>query len=217
VKVQKVPDIDNPGSYLTRAYISNAGDDTVTVVDTGTNASLGAIDYANSLCYIPGDAPGNQIHRNATSIDTRSDGSHSYASDFESSSVSIINLVAAPFGQCQDPISHEYGIGEAPIRIVVQPVPGGETFFAQVRKELAFAQSSDFTTPSKQSNLIRDWEDVHQLQETSADPQAVLANINAFQTKANNWVTDAALKKNVNEGVNLYRSAYLYNHPTLRQ
>jgi hypothetical protein len=214
VKVQKVLNPNPPPDYRILAYITNAGNDTVSVVNTATNSALGAIDYTNSLCYIPGDIPGTQIHRNATSIDTRSDGSRSYSADFASSSVSIISLAASEFGQCQDPISHEEGIGEAPIRIVVQPVPGGETFFATVRNELAFAQLTDFTTPSKQSNLIRDWEDVHQLQGTSADSQAVISNINAFQTKVNNWVTNATLKKNVNEGVNLYRSAYIHDHPS---
>jgi len=78
-------------------------------------------------------------------------------------------------------------------------VPGGDTFFAMVRNELAFAQPTDFTTPLKQSDMIRDWEDVNQLEQTSANPQAIISNINAFQTKVDNWVVNADLKKELNE------------------
>jgi hypothetical protein len=198
VKVQKV------GAFR-YAYITNAGDDTVTVVNTATNAETLGSPIPIDSCEIMDHFP--------TSIDARSTGDIGYSSDFHSNTVSVFNLPNPT--QLPDPCY--ISVGEAPIRIVVQPVPGGESSFAQVRNELAFAQPGDFTTPSKQDNLIRHWEDVHQLQETSAIPQAVISNINAFQTKVNNWITDEALKKNVNEGVNLYRSAYIYNHPTLRQ
>jgi hypothetical protein len=57
--------------------------------------------------------------------------------------------------------------------------------------------------------LIAEWEQVHDLQETNANPQAVLANIDNFQRNTNNWATDETVKNNVNEGVDLYRAAYL--------
>jgi DNA-binding beta-propeller fold protein YncE len=190
------------------AYITNAGDDTVYYIDTQTNTLVNLYDE-NQCTSIP--VP---VHY-PTSIDVRNDGSTGYIADYESrdsnekSIISVFNL-ANPTNK---PTPCNIEVGTAPIRIVVQPVPGYETFFAMVRNELAFAQPTDFTTPSKQSNLIRDWEDVNQLQETGANPQAVLANIAAFQTKVGSWVVNAVLKKELNEGINLYRFAYIHDHP----
>lgn len=199
VKVQKV------GAFR-YAYITNAGDDTVTVVNTATNMELS---YPQSP--ISQDSQCQNADHFPTSFDTRSIGNNGYSSDFHGNTVSVFDL---PNSQMPLYPGCKINVGEAPIRIVVQPVPGYETSFAQVRNELAFAQPSDFTTQSKQANLIRDWEDVNQLQETSANPQAVISNINAFLTKVNKWITDETLRKNVNEGVNIYRSAYIYYHPT---
>jgi hypothetical protein len=107
-------------------------------------------------------------------------------------------------------------VGEAPIRVVVQPWVDDVQAFKDVRNALVFAPSSAFTTPSKQSILVRDWENVHQLEQTSANPQAVVSNIGNFQKNMEKWVTNAELKNNVNEGVNLYRAAYIHDHPLPR-
>jgi len=45
-------------------------------------------------------------------------------------------------------------------------------------------------------------------------PQAIISNINAFQTKVGNWVVNETLKETLNEGINLYRSAYIHDHPS---
>jgi hypothetical protein len=204
VKVQKV------GAF-TRAYITNAGDDTVHYINTENNSFFNA--YLEDTCT---EIPVTDGLHYPTSIDTKGDGITGYVADFESrnengkSTVSVFNLA----NPSSFPNHCNIEVGTAPIRIVVQPVPNPTEIFGVVRNSLAFAQPTDFTTPSKQSNLIRDWEDVHQLQETSADPQAVIANIAAFQKKVGSWVVNAALKKNLNEGINLYRSAYIHDHPS---
>jgi len=203
VKVQKVPNIQtpDPSDYITYAYITNAVDDSVSVIDTATNTEL---PYPQSpiyedMCYAADNYP--------TSFDTRSTGNFGYSSNFNSDTVSVFDL---PNNQCYSPQQTDGAIhvGSAPIRIVVQPVPSGEELFKNVRDELAFANPIDFTTPSKQSILINDWERVEELRQTEANPQAVLSNIDNFQNNLNKWVVNDQLKNEVNENVDLYRVAY---------
>lgn len=196
VKVQFV----DPYTY---AYITNAGDDTVYAINTAYNTLSGFMDQKEC---------DPEVEYFATSMDARSKGDWGYSADYGAGTVSVFDLPAmtmfdAPDG-CNIPV------GEAPIRIVVQPVPDAGEIFGGVRNSLAFARPTDFTTPSKQGNLIADWERMHALQETSAAPKAVVANIDNFQKNAGKWVTDADLKKSVDEGVNLYRAAYIYDHPS---
>jgi hypothetical protein len=203
VKVQWVL---TPEGYKNLAYITNAIDDTVRVVNTETNTELPfpfSPIYEDD-CFSDDNYP--------ASFATRNTGNFGYSSNFSSNTVSVINL---PGSSCYAPALSDGAIhvGQAPIRIEIQPVPNPSEIFGVVRNSLAFAQSSDFTTPSKQSNLIRDWENVHQLEQTSSNPQAVVSNINNFQKNMENWVKTAALKKNVDEGVNLYRAAYIHDHP----
>jgi DNA-binding beta-propeller fold protein YncE len=197
VKVQKV------GAF-TYAYITNANDDTVTVVDTATNIpSATPIDL--NYCY-PTD------NNYPTSFDTRNIGDFGYASNFMSNTVSVIYL---PTSSCFSPPDSDDAIhvGQAPVRIVVQPVPNNPEVFGVAKSKLVFASPASFTTPSKQPILVRDWERVHDLQETSADPQAVISNINNYQAKVNDWVVDEVLKESLNEMINLYRAAYIHDHP----
>ena len=213
VKVQGNVETE-PLVFKTLAYITNAGDDTIYYINTEDNSLTNA--YLEDICtevLIP-----DGVH-NPTSIDTKGDGITGYVADFESrtengkSTVSVFNLANPSLF----PNHCNIEVGTAPIRIVVQPWVNDAQTFQDVRNSLAFAQSSDFTTPSKQSNLMRDWESVHQLEQTSASPQAVVSNINAFQGNVDKWVTNAELKKSVNEGVNLYRAAYIHDHPLPRQ
>jgi DNA-binding beta-propeller fold protein YncE len=204
VKVQKVE--VSPNNFINYAYITNAGDDTVSIIDTAHPDVYYDPFFPDVFCVDRDHYP--------TSIDTRvafigGGKTQGYSSDFHSNTVSVYDL---PLSQMNSPIC-EIDVGPAPIRIVVQPVPTNSEIFGVLRNSLAFAQPTDFTTPSKQSNLIRDWENVQQLEETSANPQAVVANINAFQNNMKNWVANAALKKSVDDGVNLYRAAYIHDHP----
>ena len=54
-----------------------------------------------------------------------------------------------------------------------------------------------------------DWERVKELEDTNANPQAVLANIDNFQRNVDKWISDETVRNNVNQGVDLYRAAYL--------
>jgi hypothetical protein len=198
VKVQKV-------GTATYAYITNAGNDRVTVVNTTTDTVTGE-PFKQDECSDKDHYP--------TSMDTRSrptqgGAHHGYSADYHTGAVSVYDLQAQTMNAsvCSIPV------GQAPIRIVVQPVPGPDTFFDTVRSALAFAPPTAFETPSKQHILIADWERVKELEDTNADPQAVLANIDNFQHNVDNWVTDETVKNNVNEGVDLYRAAYLQEHP----
>jgi hypothetical protein len=197
------------GPWKIIAYITNAGDDTVYYINTETNNYTEA--YLEDLCT---EIPVTDGLHYPMSMDTRSDGTRGFVADFESrdingkSTVSVFNL-ADPSAF---PNHCNIEVGTAPIKIVVQPVPTNSEIFGVVRNEIAFAAPSDFTEPPKQANLIRDWENVQQLEETSTNPQAVISNIDNFQKNMNKWVTNVTMKKNLNEGVNLYRAAYIHEH-----
>ena len=111
-------------------------------------------------------------------------------------------------GTCRIPLP--YG----PDRIVVAPVSTATGLAETVRLDLADAAPTAFTEPVKQDALLREWETVRHLQETRADPQAVAANINNFQRSVNRWITAATLQTDLNQAVDLYRAAYLKDHPT---
>jgi YVTN family beta-propeller protein len=198
VKVQKVT-FPAPTGEKAMAYITNSGDDTVTVVDTATNSGVKTMNFNYPACTLP-------VPRRFTAIDARSKGDYGYTADSNSGTVSVLNLAQNDpnyGGICK------IGVGRAPVRLVVQPVPDTATFFQEVRNELAFAPPADFTTPFKQSVLLADWERVKELEDTNADPQAVLANIDNFQRSVDSWTTDETVRNDVNKGSDLYRAAYL--------
>ena len=201
VKVQKVPNI---GTY---AYITNAGDDSVSIIDTATNTELP-----------PQYSPINQdqcldLDHYPTSFDTRSVGNKGYSSDFYSNTVSVFDL---PMSQMNKPIC-QINVGGAPIRIAVQPHTLKENVSYQIKNDIAMADLEAFTEPSKKTILIKDWERIEELQETQANPQAVLSNINNFQKNMNKWVVNVELKKEINENVDLYRANYIVENPRGRQ
>jgi hypothetical protein len=145
----------------------------------------------------------------ARSRATAAGAHHGYSADYHTAAISVYDLLT----QTMNAPVCEIPVGQAPIRLVVQPVPGSGTFFESVRTELAFAPPGDFETPSKQHILISDWERVKELEDTNADPQAVLANIDNFQRSVNSWTTDETVRNDVNKGADLYRAAYLLDHP----
>ena len=204
VKVQE--DVEtSPGIFQMLAYITNAGNDTVTVVDTAMNEELPPPDSPifQDNCYLAEHYP--------TSMDTRSDGSRGYSANFHSDTSSVIYL---PGNVCQNVLPDgAIHVGQAPIRIVVQPVVSQEDLSKTIKSSLAFAEGEDFTTPSKQPVLVRDWEDVHALQETGANPQAVVSNIDNFQKNVNKWVAEDSLRTTLNESIDLYRASYIHDHP----
>jgi hypothetical protein len=189
------------GVAETYAYISNAGDDSITVINTAPPYS---------------QAPGSPISLDScrtepmdyhpTAIGTRVEGDYGFTADFTSGTTSVVNLVS---NACET----AFKVGDSPIRIVLQPsaiLPG---LSREVQTSLAYAEAADFTEPSKQGNLLRDWEHIVELQETSADPQAVLSNLDNFQGKIDNWVTKQQLKDSLNDTVDLYRVVYTTEQP----
>lgn len=201
VKVQKVEDTNNPGNYFTYAYITNALDDSVTVIDTATNSEITDSPINIDMCYASENYP--------TSFDTRSTGDFGYSSNFYSNTVSPFYL---PTNSCYSPPNSDGAIhvGEAPIRIVIQTVPTIEALGGGIIKELDFANPEvDFTQPSKQSILLQDWEHIEELTETKANEQAIVANIDNFEKNAEKWVKNEKLMKNVIENAELYKAYYL--------
>jgi hypothetical protein len=85
VKVQFV----DPYTY---AYITNAGDDTVTVMDTANNMEAFDSPISTDVCFNDDNYP--------TSFDTRGVGDFGYSSNFTSGTVSVINL---PGNSCTVP------------------------------------------------------------------------------------------------------------------
>ena len=100
-------------------------------------------------------------------------------------------------------------VGESPYAVVVQKAPSTQATFETVRNILVYAEPTDFTTPSKQHVLTKDWEDVYELQQTQASPQAVVANIDVFQKNVDKWVTDEFVRTDLTAAVSLYKAAYL--------
>jgi len=195
VKVQEVP---NKGTY---AYIANANDDSVSIIDTATNTEL-----PSQYSPIYQDLQCNALDHYPTSFDTRDIGDKGYSSDFHSNTVSVYDLpnsIMRNYPYCQ------IDVGGAPIRIKVQPVMLLEDIGGPIQKSLTYADpSNDFTEPPKQSILINDWENVQHLQETNANPKAVLANIENFQKNMNKWVKNEDLKLKLDEDVELYKATY---------
>ena len=149
-------------------------------------------------------------------VDARGDGKLAFIADpavgweVDIGGVSVVSLgpPMSMAGTCRIPLP--YG----PDRIVVAPVSTATGLAETVRLDLADAAPTAFTEPVKQDALLREWETVRHLQETRADPQAVAANINNFQRSVNRWITAATLQTDLNQAVDLYRAAYLKDHPT---
>jgi hypothetical protein len=198
VKVQKVY---TEGQWKTYAYIANANDDSVSIIDTATNTEL-----PSQYSPIYQDLQCNALDHYPTSFDTRDIGDKGYSSDFHSNTVSVYDLpnsIMRNYPYCQ------IDVGGAPVRIKVQPVMLLEDIGGPIQKSLTYADpSNDFTEPPKQSILINDWENVQHLQETNANPKAVLANIENFQKNMNKWVKNEDLKLKLDEDVELYKATY---------
>ena len=198
VKVQKVLDD-------TYAYITNAGVDTVTVVDTATNqyAPESPIDLYN--CY--------QHSNHASSFDTRSTGNYGYSSNLNSDSVSVVDLVG---GICYEPNGSNGAIEldptSAPVDIVVQPVPETGTLFGQMMGMMTSAAPADYTIPEDQDEMIGDWKAIQRLVQTPASPQAIKAAIDAFLRKIDQTVTKDKIKKHLKQGAKLYKVAYMHEY-----
>jgi len=194
VKVQKVE--ISPGVFKTYAYIVNATDDTVTVVDTAANSVVTTI--AQDACQAKDHYP--------TAFGTRSSGDMGYSCDFQGNSVTVFDLPNSllwPGSQCN------IDVGQAPIRIAVQPVVTLVGTAGSIQNAISYADPvADFTEPAKLAVLVTDWEIVQELEETHASPQAVLSNLDNFQKNANKWVIGEALKTKMNESVDLYRLIY---------
>jgi len=203
VKVQKVTNIQtpDPSDYVTYAYITNAVDDSVSVIDTATNTEL---PYPQSP--INQDLLCSDLDHHPTSFDTRSVGDRGYSSDFNSNTVSVFDL---PNNNMPDYPQCQINVGGAPIRIAVQPHTWIENFSYQIKNEIGMADFESFTEPAKKTILINDWERVEELQRTNANPKAVLSNIENFQKNLNKWVVDEELKEIVNQNVDYYKVFYI--------
>ena len=149
-------------------------------------------------------------------LDARGDGTLVFIADpvaegeTEVGGISVVGLgpPMSMAGTCRIPLPH------GPDRIVVAPESTVAGLAETVRLDLADAAPTAFTEPAKQDALLREWETVRHLQETSANPQAVVVNINNFQRSVNRWITAATLQTDLNQAVDLYRAAYLKDHPT---
>jgi hypothetical protein len=157
VKVQKVVVTEVPRVEKVFAFVSNAGDDTVTRIDT-TN-----LDPTVTWPQIGLDACQTATHY-PTALDTRGYGDYGFTANFSSASVSVINLKVAA---CQSvPITGTIPVGANPLRITIQPMYSLEQIGKAIRTGLEYAEPSDFTEPAKQPTLVRDWDAVAQLEAT---------------------------------------------------
>ena len=190
------------------AYITNAAADSVAVCDISAAPVILAGSYTYSGCPLP--PPQDVYNRYASAIDTRSDGSKAYTSDSGTNTVSVIDLAQSI---CTKVLGASDGVGNAPVRIAVQPVVTLADIARTIENALTFAQPQVFTAGPKQDILKRYWENIEQLQEINASPQAVLSQINDFQNKVDLWVANADMKRDLVKCIDLYRVAYLRSHP----
>ena len=86
-----------------------------------------------------------------------------------------------------------------------------------VTTTLTAADPADFIAPIQQDILLKEWGTIEDLQETNANPHAVVANIDNFQRSVNRWVDNPTLLSDLNQTIDLYRSAYLADNPAANQ
>jgi len=192
--------INDNGVTRTLAYVTNEEDGTVSVIDTATGSQA----YPDLL--LPLRTQSN--YTVPTSLDThvKNGKGYGYTTNREDDTVSVFDLVGNTFVR-------NIAVGNNPLRIKIQPDITTNVLFTTVLTTLSYANPTDFTTPSKQPTLIRDWERVHELQKTSSNSTAVLSNIDNFQNSVDKWITDEEVKTDVTQGVQLYRTVYLMNLP----
>jgi hypothetical protein len=209
ITVQKLTLPGNPPIDKVYAYITNAGDDTVTVVNTATSTEL---PYPQSPIIESECKAGPHM---PMAFDTRNSNEllFGYASNMSSNTVSVIDLVESacewvpPYGAI------ELYPNDAPSDIVVQPVPTPVEIFGQMLGMMVFSEGEDYTIPEDKHGMLGDWKAIHQLVLTPAAPQAIKAAIEAFLRKIDQKVTKEKLKKHMKQGVGLYRVAYVHDHP----
>lgn len=203
VKVQTVLD----DTYV---YITNAGDDNVTVLDTATNEEVPDDspiyqDYAYGGCLDSDHLP--------VAMDARSTGDRGYSVDKSSGTVSVFDLPNNQMAQSPDSCEISTGSGSEPVDIVVQPVPRTGEFFEQMMGMMVFSATTDYAAPEDQAEIIGDWKAIRQLELTPASPQAIKAALDAYLNKIDQKVCKDKLNKHLKQGAKLYRAAYLHDHP----
>ena len=189
------------------AFTSNRLSDTVSVIQATQDPLpfvAGTIDISEAACPISTDF--SPFGRDPIAIDTRSKGDYGYTVNTNSGTVTIIDLVNL---SCQGDIVLDETEWTRPWRIAIQPVNTVTDFYQSVKTELAVAPDTSFSEAPKKDNLIREWEGVNDLQETSADSTAVLVHIDNFQRNVVKWITDENTLATVNQSIDLYRTAYL--------
>ncbi|HUM30294.1 MAG TPA: putative Ig domain-containing protein [Thermoanaerobaculia bacterium] len=192
--------INDNGVIRTLAYVTNIEDGTVSAIDTATGGQA----YPDLVLPLRTQS----YYAAPTALDTHvKDGAgYGYTANTDDDTVTVFNLVGNTFVR-------NLAVGDYPLRIKIQPDIDAALVFTTVLTTLSYASPTDFTTPSKQPSLIRDWERVHELQETSSNSTAVLSNIDNFQNSVDKWITDEEVKAEVTQGVQLYRTVYLMNLP----
>jgi len=192
--------INDNGVTRTLAYVTNIEDGTVSAIDTATGGQA----YPDLVLPLRTQS----YYAAPTALDTHvKDGAgYGYTANTDDDTVTVFNLVGNTFVR-------NLAVGDYPLRIKIQPDVDAALVFTTVLTTLSYASPTDFTTPSKQPSLIRDWERVHELQETSSNSTAVLSNIDNFQNSVDKWITDEEVKAEVTQGIQLYRTVYLMNLP----
>ena len=142
---------------------------------------------------------------------TRGLGDYAFTANFSSSSVSVINLKTAACEAVSE--TGNIPVGESPLRIAIQPMYSLEQISKAIRTGIEYAAPEDFTEPPKQPTLLRDWEAVAALENTPADPQAVLANVEVFECHTEQWVVNGDLQASLAHLATLYRAQYGKERP----
>jgi hypothetical protein len=204
VKVQKVT-IQNV-NYLYN-YISNANDDTVTVVDTASNTELAfKSPIQQTACY---SVTSQHL---PMSIDARSSGDMGYSADATSGTVSVYDLRITEMFDIPYGCAIDVGSTSHPVDIIVQPKPEEDEIFQEMMGLMSLSSTNDYCDPSDQDSMIGDWKAIRRLVLTPASPTAINATINAILNKIDQKVTKEKLKKHLKKGVSLYQAAYNHNH-----
>ena len=195
----KVQSISLAGTPTPLAFTANADASSLSILDP-TAISLYGNPIPENMCH---------AHQYPVSLDIRSDGSWGYVANYSSDTLLALNFKQYLNGDTSCSSYASIPVGMMPVRVVVQEVPSFEGFAAKVSTTLNYAPASSFDQPAQQETLIRSWESIRELQETNASPQAILAHLDNFQRNATQWITSITVSATVNEGVDLYRAAYL--------
>ena len=196
--------VESPDDYYTYLYIANADDNTVTVLNTGTNEEIEDSPVPMNFC--------NGYGNDFSAIDARSTGEFAYITNSATNSLSVVDL-SVP--ECTVPFNGviSTGANSAPADIVVQPVPAETEFFEQMMGMMVFSTSDDYDAPEAQSEMIGDWKAIRRMELTPASPQAIKAALSAYLNKIDQKVCKEKLNKHMKQAVKLYRAAYLHHHP----